>query len=424
MGDSVAEIYRSEVIPCSRRTALTLGGLAVAGGAAAGSPTSLIETISRSTLWSNLDGSGTSWFHPRACMVPEADGKLRAVMTLQPIRGSDFFGPVHWTAAGAAGTNWSDPQQINAFDQRPVPGHPGLRAGVCDVVPQYHPQTGTVLAVGHVVFYRGERFSRNDQLSRFPLYAVRRPDGSWSDRRRLDWDDPRGSFIYTNNCGQRVVCPDGDILLAFSFGDRSEGRSVAGVRCHFDGERLSIKAVGPPLTHPVGRGLLEPSVTTFAGRFFLTIRAEDGHGYVSVSDDGLRWRPQKAWAWDDGSPIGMSTTQQHWLTHSDGLFLVYTRQDSTNRNVMRWRSPLFVAAVDPDRLVLIRDSEQIAHPLVGDGVNRPDEVPLMGNFHVTNASPDESWVTVGSWQPRRKARGATLLARVAWRRPNRLVQAG
>ncbi len=328
-------------LTCCRRTAMAIGGLAFAGSAGAISPPSLIGKISHETLWSNLDGRGTSWFHPRACMVPHADGQLRPVMTLQAINGSDFFGPVHWTTAAADGTHWSAPQPITAFDQRPVPGHAGLRAGVCDVVPEYHPPTNTVLAVGHVVFYRGERFSRGDQLARYPLYAVRKADGSWSERRRLEWDDPRGSFIYTNNCGQRIALSNGDILLAFSFGPQSESRSVAGVRCHFDGKRLLVKEVGPVLTLPVGRGLLEPSVTMFDGRFFLTIRAEDGHGYVSVSDDGLHWKPQKAWSWEDGSPIGMSTTQQHWLTHSDGLFLGYTREDPTHRTV----GPLAITTV-------------------------------------------------------------------------------
>ena len=38
--------------------------------------------------------------------------------------------------------------------------------------------------------------------------------------------------------------------------------------------------------------------------------------------------------------------------------------------------------------------------MVGDGVNDPDKVALMGNFNVTNASPRESWVTVGEWMPR------------------------
>jgi hypothetical protein len=234
---------------------------------------------------------------------------------------------------------------------------------------------------------------------------VRRKDGSWSERKILEWDDPRGAHIYTNNCGQRVILPNGDIVMSFTFGPTANNRMVAGVRCSFDGEELKILNVGPPLNNPVGRGLLEPSVTKFQGKFYLTMRAEDGHGYVAISEDGLHYERKTAWAWDDGEPIAMSTTQQHWLTHSDGLFLVYTRKDPTNTNVIRWRSPLWVAQVDPEKLCLIRDTEQVVLPLVGDGVNKPDEVALMGNFHVTNASPQESWVTVGEWMPRRGGAG-------------------
>jgi hypothetical protein len=151
------------------------------------------------------------------------------------------------------------------------------------------------------------------------------------------------------------------------------------------------------------------------------MRAEDGHGYVAVSDDGLNYRRKTAWAWDDGEPIAMSTTQQHWLTHSNGLFLVYTRKDNSNANVIRWRSPLWVARVDAERLCLIRHSEQIVLPLVGDGVNKPDEVALMGNFAVTNVNPHESWVTVGEWLPRRGAKGDLLMSRIRWSRPNSLA---
>ena len=60
-------------------------------------------------------------------------------------------------------------------------------------------------------------------------------------------------------------------------------------------------------------------------------------------------------------------------------------------------------------------------PLVGDGVNDADRVALMGNFHTTNASAEESWVTVGEWQPRNGIRGDLLLARTRWNRPNRLA---
>ena len=151
------------------------------------------------------------------------------------------------------------------------------------------------------------------------------------------------------------------------------------------------------------------------------MRAEDGHGYVAISQDGLHYERKTPWAWDDGDPIAMSTTQQHWLTHSDGLFLVYTRKDPTNTNVIRWRSPLWVAQVDPRNLCLIRGSEKVVLPLVGDGVNQPNDVALMGNFHVTNASPQESWVTVGEWMPRRGARGDLLMAKIRWTKPNRLA---
>jgi len=340
---------------------------------------------------------------------------------MQAIGGSDYFGPVHWSQSTDLGHTWSKPKVIAALDREPVSSHPGLLAGVCDVVPQYHAKTGTVLAMGHVVFYRGPRFARGDQLARYPVYVVRDKQGTWSARKKLEWDDPRGAFIYSNGCGQRVVMPNGDIMMSFTFGPDSKQRMVAGVRCSFDGEKLNVVKVGPALQNNVGRGLLEPSVTRFQNRFFMTMRAEDGHGYVSVSQDGLNYNPKTAWAWDDGQPIAMSTTQQHWLTHSQGLFLVYTREDPSNKNVIRWRAPLWIAQVDPESLCLIRETEQIVLPLVGDGVKEPNRVALMGNFHVTNLSPEESCVTVGEWLPKENAKGDLLLSRIKWNRPNQLV---
>jgi len=354
-------------------------------------------------------------------MVPGANGLPAALMNLQEIGGSDYFGQVHWSESDDFGRTWSKPEPIAALGRDPVEDHPGLLAGVCDVTPQFHPQTGTVLALGHVVFYRGPRFARGDQLARYPVYVVRRKDGTWSQRKILQWCDPRGGHIYSNNCGQRIVMPNGDIMMSFTFGPKANNRMVAGVRCSFDGEELKIIRVGPPLENNVGRGLLEPSLAKFKDRFYMTIRAEDGHGYVAVSDDGLNYRRKTAWAWDDGEPIGMSTTQQHWLTHSEVLFLVYTRKDVSNANVIRWRSPLWIAQVDTERLCLIRESEKVVLPLVGDGVDSPDDVALMGNFNVTNAGPNESWVTVGEWLPRRGARGDLLMSRIQWARPNALA---
>ncbi len=383
---------------------------------------SLIQSISRDTLWDNLDGKGVTWFQTRCCMIPDSNGKRTALMTMQEIAGSDYYGGVHEVYSDDRGKSWTEPDPVAAFGQYPMPEHEGLRRAVCDVVPEYHPETNSVLAIGLVVFYRGERFSKADQLARYPMYAVRDSNGQWSQARKLEWDDPRGSNIYANNCGQRVTLPNGDVLLAFTFGDKPIHRSVASVRCTFDGNSLKIKEVGPALELKHKRGLLEPSLTWYGGRFYMTIRAEDDHGYVAASEDGLNWSDKQQWTWDDGSPIGMSTTQQHWLTHSEGLFLVYNRRDDANRNVIRWRSPLFVAEVDPKRMVLKRETERVVVPMQGDGVNKPNEVPLMGNFHIVNATESESWLTVGSWRPRMNESGAVTLARIQWAQPNTLVR--
>ncbi len=269
------------------------------------------------------------------------------------------------------------------------------------------------------MFYRGAKFAAKDQLARYPVYCVRRPDGSWTDRRILEWNDPRAAFIYSNNCGQRVTMPDGDLFIAMSIGARSESRSAISARCSFDGETLAIREVGREIRHAAGRGLLEPSLTHWQNRFLMTIRAEDDRGYVCTSEDGLNWSEKRPWRWDDGEPLSMSSTQQHWLTHSDGLFLVYTRKDESNLRLVRWRAPLFIAQVDPESLTLLRSTERIVLPIRGDSRNDPDGTQQMGNFHIVNASAQESWVTDGHWLPKKNARGELRMARITWARPNR-----
>ena len=409
-----------EFSPSRRRCLLRLGaGLAavtLVRSARGADEKGLIAGTEKVVLRHGRDGSGPTWFHPRACMVPTGDVPL-ALMTLQTIAGSDYFGPVHWMSSRDLGHTWTDPQPIGALGR--VKRQDGWEEGVCDVVPEFHPATGTVLAMGHSVCYRGPKFER-DQPPRWPVYAVWK-DGRWGERRKLEWSDPRGAFIYTNNCGQRVVLPSGQIAFVMSFGAKPSSRSAAGVHCSFDGETLKIEQVGREMRHLAGRGLLEPSLVHWRDRFYVTLRAEDDRGYVATSDDGLEFSDKQPWEWDNGEPLSMSSTQQHWLAHSDGLFLVYTRKDASNVKVPRWRTPLFMAQVDPVNLRLLRNTERIVLPLVGDGVSAPDDVAYSGNFHPVNASPDESWVTDGEMLPKRGYKGDLLLARIRWTKPNGLA---
>jgi hypothetical protein len=377
----------------------------------------LIASIAKTTLKRGRDGSGPSWFHPRPCLVPSKDGPS-VFMTMQEIRGSDYFLPVRWMESRDTGNTWTEPRPVPSLGREPTTDGRG-EEGVCDVVPQFHPQSGTVLAMGHNVFYKGTCFDVH-QPPRCPVYAVYK-DGQWSGRKRLRWDDPRGATIYTNNCGQREVLDDGSIAFVMSFGATRTCRSAAGVRCSFDGETLEIQKVGREIKHSAGRGLLEPSLVRYRGAFYATLRAEDSRGYVVASDDGLDFGEKQPWCWDDGTPLDMSTTQQHWLPHSEALYLVYTRKDASNEKVMRWRSPLFMAQVNLDTLRLIRDTERVVLPLVGDGVNAADEVPLMGNFQTLNVTPAESWVTDGEMTPKHGYKGDLVLATIRWKIPNSLA---
>ncbi|MPN17599.1 hypothetical protein SDC9_164954 [bioreactor metagenome] len=70
------------------------------------------------------------------------------------------------------------------------------------------------------------------------------------------------------------------------------------------------------------------------------------------------------------------------------LYLVYTRKGANNDHIPRHRAPLFIAEVDPERLCVIRATEQIVVPERG---------ARLGNFGITRVSDRESWVTVSEW---------------------------
>ena len=244
-------------------------------GAAAGQD-ALIAGIDRDVIFAGRQ-EGVTWFHPRPCMVPGVDGP-EALMTLQSISGSDVFGPVHWTTSPDLGRTWSTPAPIAGLARRGL--GESWEEGTCDVVPEAHPPTRTVLAVGHNVYYKNGVLAR-PQRRRWPVYVVRSADGRWSTPRRLEWDDPRATAIYTCGCSQRVTKADADILIPLSFGTEDRPpRSVTTALCSFDGTDLRIRRVGNELASTAGRGLLEPSLVYLDGRYYLTIRAEDGRGYV------------------------------------------------------------------------------------------------------------------------------------------------
>jgi hypothetical protein len=193
------------------------------------------------------------------------------------------------------------------------------------------------------------------------------PPASWLPWKELQMpDEPRFANAGAG-CTQRFDLPNGDILLPIYF-KRPEDKvsSTTVVRCRFDGQTLRYVEHGDELSVEVPRGFGEPSLAKFGDRFFLTIR-NDVKGYVTSGPDGLRFDPPKPWTFDDGTELGNYNTQQHWVSHSDGLFLVYTRRGADNDHVFRHRAPLFMARVDPDRLCVIRATERVLVPSAAPG---------------------------------------------------------
>jgi len=334
------------------------------------------------------------FFHPAVCR--DNTGLL---MTLQTFDGfGDTYGPVMVSTSGQSGVSWSAPVPIPAL--KTIDLGNGIREGVADVRPFLHPKTGSVLAIGCNTYYGKARNITEDhdfdqdKFRQHPVYAIKTADGIWSERKALNHPFFAGSPDWRVACPQLVVLPDGGVIVPVYFrADSSKSvYSICTIRCSFDGRNLKVERVGTVLTSDRGRGLLEPSITKLGDTFYLTIRAEDEHGYLATSADGLTWGSIEPWRWDDGAVLTTSTTQQHWLSITDRLFLVYTRKDETNGDVMRWRAPLFMAEFDPARKCLIRATETVVLPLV-----RKKGIPsLLGNFHVSSLTADTAMVSDAS----------------------------
>ena len=310
-----------------------------------------------------------------------------------------------------------------------------VRVTVCGVTPGWHAAMAKLIAIGGKVRYNREgRELRDQPRSREIAYALYdRETDRWTRWQMLGLPEAETRFYLSGAFAvQWVVRPDGDLLVPIYYMPRGEtGRlskedddsnsrscfSATVLRCWVDGETITCVEHGDELRIDVPRGFCEPSLIGFQGRHYLTLRNDAG-GYVTASDDGLRFEPVRPWAFDDGADLGSYNTQQHWLEHARGLFLVYTRRGANNDHITRHRAPLFIAQVDTEKLCVMRETERILIP--------EDGAP-MGNFGTARISENESWVSVSehAWAvpdeaPRKRGTsGRTFVARIRWAEANR-----
>jgi hypothetical protein len=375
--------------------------------------------IQLDTIQSGFDKK-TCWVHARAGAIP--GNPPRIVLTMQKLllTGSDVFYAIADMRTDDLGRSWTSPvEYVETLGRRTEAD--GVIVAACDFWPKWHAATGKLLGIGHTVRYRDNRVIPHRQ--RESCYSVYDPQArSWTPWTTLAMPDAAKFFDAGAGCVQRVDLPGGDILLPIYFRSQTEEfAKVTVLRCAFDGRKMTVLEHGNELAVDTDRGLGEPSLARFQGRYYLTLR-HDKAGYVSTSADGLHFTRPAKWLWDDGTELGNYNTQQHWVTHADGLFLVYTRRGANNDHVFRHRAPLFIGQIDPDRLRVIRASERILVPERG---------ARLGNFGVTDVSPHETWVTVTEWMQTKAptpfdyripmkygSDNAVFAARIRWDRPN------
>jgi hypothetical protein len=352
------------------------------------------------------------WFHPRVAAIAQEDTaeSPAVLMTLQKhLHTSDHYSGVYFMRTDDLGEMWTRPELRPELDWVK---DGKVDVAVADVTPVWIPKTGLVLAVGAQVRYSPEGKQLEDQprahQTAYAIYDL--AFGTWSRWKRLEM--PAGDqFNFARcACAQFLVEPNGTLLLPLYIAESARVPfKVTVARYKMDGNKLRYLEHGTVLQLPVVRGLCEPSLIRLDDRYFLTLR-NDLAAYVTRSDDGLDYRPIKPWLFDDGRELGSYNTQQHWLAHDHGLFLVYTRKGAGNDHVFRHRAPLFIAQVDPRRMCVMRSTERVLVPERG---------ATLGNFGAAGITSNESWVTVaeGIWDDearQRGAKGAVFVARVKW----------
>jgi hypothetical protein len=327
------------------------------------------------------------WVAPTVGFVPDVpgkDGTFLAMPFMLDVYGCDDFSVIHAMKSTDGGQTWTEPA---AVENMYIPNEDDTGMLFCDCALGWYEKTQRLLMFGTSLDYlNGKR--NHDSLRRNLLFTSYDPVGDkWMDFRVVGLDAERTGRTCAGGA-QWVECEDGSILYPLAHGEEGGKFALVTVgRIVLDGGEAKVLEQGQTQRSEVERGLYEPALTQFNGRYYLTMR-NDIHGYVTSSDDGFKFRPYENWKFDDDSDLGNYNTYQRWVKVGGKLHLVYTRRGANNENVFRHRAPLFIAEVDPERLRVIRSTEKEITPNRG---------ARTGNPTVFNISDDLAIVSVAEW---------------------------
>lgn len=322
---------------------------------------------------------GWNWIQPRVARTGN-DKEYSLIMQPWYYSISDYIGPYFEMRSMDGGESWSNPVSLADSLGDKYKGDTLIR--IADVNIQYHKKSNTILGVGGVCYYsNGYQIGMAKQTCYF---TYNRNTHKYGPYKILQMPDDKIFAESYPGCSQWSDLPNGDILQPFRMWDEERGQFYCTVaRCSFDGNILRFIDHGNILRFNRGRGLYEPSLIEYNGKYYLTLR-NDINGLVSVSKDGLHYSKPKEWRFDTDSLINSVNTQQHWVRSPWGLYLVYTSSNrKESQNVIRGRAPLYIALFDEKKMCLIKETERVLVPNHG---------AQLGNFGAFDLDESHSWV--------------------------------
>lgn len=332
-----------------------------------------------------------SGYTPGKCKVHTRIGALPSgelVMTYQMLAtdGCDYFEtPRVRTARLEAIESFTDATEH-------TPHGFSIENGVfANATPALHKPSGKLLLLGNNVNYKVGTRMPDKSKPTYTYYSVfDEKKGTYLPLRRLAYADGRlVTGNYAASCSDRCDMEDGRIYVA-AYGWQPSGKlEVKIYECRLDGDVLYATGNESPsiAKGDSARGVGEPSMTFFDGRYFLTLRTDE-QAMFAVSENPLEFSRVEPIRWDTGECVPSYNTQTKWLRLGGKLYLVYTRRAENNGHVFRHRAPLWLAKFDTGRHVLLKNTEIALTPVRG---------ARCGNFGVTELSDTHALVVTTEW---------------------------
>ena len=254
------------------------------------------------------------WFSPTMAVVPPKNkGDCPEIhVGVWQLTGNDV-GPQHWIHTSDLGRTWSPPMESQNLLGIPR-GEEVFEKPLFWLF--HHRRSGRLFAIGATHFmrdagkgsgYKMETIDEGDSKGLHPNTM------GWS-----EWDFKRGDFLPWKPITMsphiqkyhriwpraQFETEDGSILVPMYGRENTASpfTTVVVARITVGEKDLELTELGGTLRNDTARGIGEPCIIRFDGKFYISIR-HDNCSYVSVSDDGLNYAPLRQWTFDSFSTV-------------------------------------------------------------------------------------------------------------------------